>query len=552
MAVIRGEENRSRLLAGVDQLANAVRATLGPRGRNVTMFDKAALRDSEYSDRTRPGAPVLPTNDGVTIARAIVVPGAVENMGAQLVREAAIKANDVAGDGTTTAIVLAQELLHGAFRAVAAGADPLAIRRGVKAAGEAALAALAESAVPVDTEDDLTRVATISCQDEHIGALVGKALITVGLEGVVDINDSRLMETTLDIAEGIVFDRELVSPLLYTDPARAVAELENPYILLTDMTISNPQDLIPALMCAAEDGRDCLILADGVEGEALGLVVQNNRMGDMHVACVQAPEYGEGRRWRMDDLAVQTGGMYVSKEMGLSLRDVTRDMLGSAERVVVAHRRTTITGPGGDPQAVADRVAQLRHLATTTEYEFNRKRHAERLAKFVSGVATIRVGGITEAEQRERKMRVEDAVNAASAAYKEGVVPGGGVALLATVPAAEAVAVELEGDERTGARIVARMLAQPLFRIAENAGESGASVVEHVRGLAQGMGYDAASRTYVDMLGAGILDPLAVTRSALEAALSVAGTTLLTDVSVTSVHEEGRTINQVLHEKGVR
>lgn len=552
MAVTLGQEARGALLSGVNKLADAVRVTLGPRGRNVAMYQKAGLRDAEYSDRAQPGAHVLMTNDGVTIAKSIVLADPAENMGAQLVREAAVKANDEAGDGTTTAIVLAQALLKGAFRAVAAGSDPLALRRGIKVLGDAALSELKERAVPVDTEDALANVATISCQDEKIGAMVGKALHEVGLEGVVNVDDSRRMDTELDIAEGIVFDRGLTNPYLATDAARGVAELEHPYILLTDKTLSNAQDLIPAMICAAEDGRDFLLICDGLEGDALAMVIENKRQGDMGVASVLAPEYGEGRRWRMDDLAVQTGGMYVTAEGGLSLQDVTRDMLGSAERVVVDRKRTTIIGGEGDPAAVAERVAQLRYYAENTSYEFNRKRHAERLAKFVSGVATIKVGGVTEAEQWERKMRVEDAVNAARAAFEEGVVAGGGTALFDAATELVDVANGLEGDERVGARIALEALQAPLRQIAENAGKSGSAIAAHVAELEPGVGYDAGSDRYVDMLSEGIIDPLSVTRTALEAALSVATTALTSEANVLSVRGEARNLAEAFGVGGAR
>ena len=551
MAVILGQEARGRLLEGVDRLADAVRVTLGPAGRNVSMANKAAIRDSDYSDKAAPDAPVLVTNDGVTIARSIVLDDPVQNMGAQLVKEAAIKANEVAGDGTTTAIVLVQAILREAYRQVAAGADPLALRRGAVKAGDAMLAALREAAVSVDTQEDLARIATISCQDETLGELVGEALFRVGLEGVVNVDDSRRMDTTLDVTEGAVFDRGLISPYMATDSTGMIADLEDPYILLTDKKLSSQQDLIPALICAAEDGRDALVICDGIEGEALTLVLENKRHGDMNVACVLAPEYGEGRRWRMDDLAVQTGGLYITDEAGLSLRDVTRDMLGEAECVHVDGRRTTIMGGKGDPDVIKARVDQLRYYAENTEYDFNRKRHAERLAKFVSGVATIKVGGVTDAEQRERKMRVDDAVHAARAAFEEGMVAGGGVALFDAAGAARDCAEGLSGDEALGARIVADACAAPMRQIAENAGKGGAAVLARVAEMADGTGYDAAHDRYVNMLEEGIADPLRVTRSALEAALSVAGTVLLTEANVTNDKAHGLTVAESLG-KGAR
>lgn len=532
MSVLHGDDIRSGVLQGVDKLADAVKVTLGPRGRNVAMPQKANLYGADYGDAAAPNAPVLITNDGVTIAKSITFEDPVENMGAQLCKEAAITANDNAGDGTTTAVVLAQALLNGAFRAVAAGADPLALRRGVQAAGDAVRATVEASAVPVESREDLERVAAISCQDPALGALVGEALDTVGAEGVVNVDDSRRFETTVDIQEGIVFDRGLISPHMATDSTRGIAELENPYILITDKKISAMQDVVDTLICAAEDGRDCLIICDGIEGDALGIIMANKRQGDMKVACVMAPEYGEGRRWRLDDLAVQTGATFVTSDAGMSLRGVTREMLGSAERVTVTARQTTIIGGAGDPKAIEDRVSQLRYYAANTDYEFNRQRHAERLARFVSGVATIRVGGATEAEQWERKMRVEDAVAATRAAREGGVVAGGGAALFHAAASCRPMLDGLEGDERTGAEIALAACKVPVFQIAENAGKEGPAVAARLDGLEPGMGYDAALDRYVDMVEAGIIDPLQVTLGALDAAFSVAGTTLLTEVGI--------------------
>ena len=360
MAIIHGEAAREKLLEGIDELAEAVASTLGPKGRNIAMHQKAALYGADYGARAAAGAHVLITNDGVTIAKEISFADPVKNMGAQLMKEAAVKANDEAGDGTTTAIVLAQAILQGAFRNIAAGADPLALRRGIKRAGELAVEKLAASAVKIETQDDIAHVATISCQDLELGAMVGEAIYRVGLEGVVNIDDSQRLETELNVDEGIVFDRTMTSPHMATDKRSGEAVLENPYILITDKKFENPQDIIPALICAAEDGRDILVLCDALEGDALAIVMRNKLEGDMNVVCVQAPAYGEGRRWRMDDIAVQTGGMYVSEEMGLSVRDVTREMLGSADRVKVTRKRTIISGGHGDPDAIAKRIAELR------------------------------------------------------------------------------------------------------------------------------------------------------------------------------------------------
>ena len=538
MEVIYGEVARKQLLEGIDELANVVSATLGPKGRNVAMHQKANLYGADYGERARAGAPVLITNDGVTLAKEISFGDSVKNMGAQLMKEAAVKANDEAGDGTTTAIVLAQAILEGVFKNIAAGADPLALRRGIKVAGELVVQTLAENAVKIKTQEDISHVATISCQDESLGAMVGEAIYRVGLEGVVNIDDSQRVETELSVDEGIVFDRTMISPHMATDTRSGEAVLENPYILITDKKIENAQDIIPALICAAEDGRDILVLCDGLEGDAMALVMRNKLEGDMNVVCVQAPAYGEGRRWRMDDIAVQTGGTFISEEMGISIRDVTREMLGSAERVKITRKRTIISGGQGDASRIEERVAELRHRAQTTEYDFNRKRHAERLASFVSGVATIAVGGVTEAEQWERKMRVEDAVNAARAAFEEGVVAGGGIALLAAVPALEQLAATHDGDERSGVLLALDACKAPLITIAKNAGVSGSVVAEKLKEQPQGWGFDAATHAYVDMFEAGIIDPVRVTRSAVEAAFSVAETLLLTEVSITTGEPE--------------
>lgn len=538
MAILHGEEMWGGMLAGVDALANVVKTTLGPRGRYVAMPQKANLYGADYTDTAAPEAPVLVTNDGVTIAKSIALPDPVQNMGAQLVKQAAMATGDAVGDGTTTAIVLSQAILHGAFRAIAAGADPLALRRGIQAAGETAGQALRERAVPASSQEDLERVATISCRDPKLGALIAEALAKTGADGVVTVDDSRTWETTLDLQEGIVFDRGLASPHMATDAVRGIAELENPYILLTDQKATARADLIDALICAAEDGRDMLIVSDGVEGEALALVLGNNREGGMRVACVDAPEYGEGRRWRLEDLAVQTGATFVAGDAGMRLSDVTRDMLGSAAHVTVTAKRTTITGGAGDAQAIAGRISQLRYYVENTDYEFNRKRHAERLARFVSGVATIRVGGVTEGEQWERKMLAEDALAAAEAARTSGVVAGGGVALANASAAAERVADSLGGYEARGARIAADAMKEPLRQIAANAGKEGAVVLDEVMARAAGQGYDAARDRYVDMMEAGIIDPLAVTTSALEAALSVAGTALLTEAGIMGKADE--------------
>ena len=533
MDIKYNEAVRRGMLAGIDKLADTVKVTLGPRGRNVAMHQKADRQGADYSDRAAAGSPILVTNDGVTIARSIVLADPVENMGAQLIKEVALKTNDGAGDGTTTAIVLAQCLLHEAFRNAAAGADLMALRRGIQSGAAAASAALADMARPVSAREDMARVAAISCADETLGDMIGEALDRVGPEGVVTVENGQRLETALNILEGIVFERGFVSPLMATDEMKTAAELDDPYILLCDKKFTDAQDLIPALMCAAEDDRPILIISDGVEGEALALIHTNKVEGDMDIVCVPAPLYGEGRRWRMEDMAVQTGGVYVTAELGQDVRKVTRDMLGTAKHVKVTRQQTVITGPGGDPAAIEKRVQELRWLVEHTDYEFDRQRHRERLAAFVSGVVRIDVGGRTEPEIWERKMRVEDAVNAARAAREEGVVPGGGIALLNAAPALVALAETLEGDERTGVMALRRAIEAPVRQIAVNAGLDGGAVAARLLREKPGTGYDADGDRYVDMMEAGVIDPVKVTRLALECAVSLTATLLAAEAGVT-------------------
>lgn len=529
---------RGALMSGIDKLADAVKGTLGPRGRNVAIYQKQNVRGADFSDRKSAGAHVLITNDGVTVAKSIVLPDPQENMGAQLLKEVAIKTNEGAGDGTTTAAVLCQAMLKEAFRNLEAGAEPMALRRGMRRAGDCVLDALRAAAQPISTEAEIARVATISSQEEQLGELIGKALYTVGAEGVITVDESQRGETKLEIQEGIVFDRGLPTMDMATDEKGTMAELHDPYILLCDVTISNPQDILPFLILAAEAGQDALIISDGVEGEALGLILENKKHGDMNIVCVNAPEYGEGRRWRMEDMAVQTGGTFITKDMGMNIRDVTEDMVGRAGYVKVTRQHTVISDPGGDPQTVAERVAELRHLAANTDYEFNRERFKERLAKFVSGVAKLQVGGRTEPEIWERKMRAEDAVNAARAAYAEGVVPGGGVALLAAKEKLDFLAGALEGDERTGVRIVAEAIAEPCRRILWNAGLDGFSITEKLMTMPAGTGFDMETEAFADLWEKGIMDPLRVTRLAFENALSVAVTVISAEACVSAEHEE--------------
>lgn len=527
-----------KMLTGMDQLADTIKVTLGPKGRNVMIHQKAALRGAEYSDRAQGDTPVLVINDGATIAKAIVLADDVENMGAQLLKEVTEKANTAAGDGTTTAVVLAQAMVHDSFRNIAAGAHPLALRRGMATAAERAIQELKSMAKPVSSRAEISAVASVSCQDDALGALIGQALDTVGLEGVIQVEESKRGETTLEVLEGIVFDRGFLSPRMTTDEAQTVAELHHPLILFSDKKFTDPQDLIPALILAAENDRPCLIISDGVEGEAMGLILKNKVEGDMDIVCVLAPLYGEGRSWRMEDMAVQTGGVYLTQASGLDIRKVTLDMLGSADYVKVTKGRTVVMGGGGDPQAIQNKVNELRYMAAHTDYEFNQKRYQERLAKFVSGVATLQVGGRTQAEMQERKFRVEDAVNAARAAYEEGIVPGGGVALLDAIPAVRAYADSLTGDERTGAQILLRALEAPARQILRNAGLNSDAMLGALSGQGPGMGYDVESGQILDMLKVGIADPVKVTRLALGSAVSLASTLLTSEAGVVSAKTE--------------
>ena len=527
-----GEQAQAGILSGIDAVADAVRVTLGPRGRNVLMYQKANVRDSQYSDRAQAGAPVLSTNDGATIAKSIVLADGQANMGAQLVVEAASKTDEEVGDGTSTAIVLAQALLHEAFKNVAAGADPLALKRGLKAAGGAVLAQLEGQAHPVQTEEELAFVAQTSCQDPELARLVAHAMHTVGLEGVLTVDEGQRPETTLRVDEGIVFDRGYLSPVMCTDDKKTVAELRDCYILLCDKKFTDPQELLDILIAVAEAGCSCLIVCDGIEGAAMGFIAQNALQGDMDIVAVEQPLYGDGRRWRMEDLAVQTGGTFISEEMGYSVRDATLDMLGFAEYVKVTKKQTIITGAAGDPELVQTRVQELRKLVEITDYEFNKQRYKERLACFVSGVAKIEVGGVSELEMWERKMRVEDAVRATRAAFEGGALAGGGTALVHAAGAATACAQGLVGDERTGAEIVARACLAPAAQIAQNAGENGRLMVQRMAGEPEDVGYNAATGALEDLFAAGVVDSLAVTTAAFECALSTSASVLTSAASV--------------------
>ncbi|MBQ6525601.1 MAG: molecular chaperone GroEL [Clostridia bacterium] len=530
--IVFGEDIRQRMMSGIDKLADAVKATLGPKGRNATMHQKAGLRGADYSDTAMADAKVLVTNDGVTIARAFVLEDPVENMGVELMKSVAIKTNDTAGDGTTTATILAQAILKEGFKNVAAGANPIQLQKGILKAADCAVDALHRNATAVSTKEDVANVAAISCEDKELGALVGEALDRVGMEGVIKVDETGKYVTTLDIQEGIVFERGFISPYMCTDKNQTVCELKAAYILMTDKEVTNPQDLVPALMLAAEDGKSFLLICNGLEAEALTLINNPLHELELDMCAIVAPNYGEGREWRMEDLAVQTGGTYISDKFGLDIRKVTREQLGTAADIRITKMQTVITGAGGDPEAVEKRTQELRYLVEHTDYEFNKQRYEERLAKFVSGVAVIDVGGQTQTELWERKMRIEDAVNAARASLEEGIVAGGGIAYLDVLDTVSAFADTLDGDERTGAKVLLEALKAPARQIALNAGLDGPAVLAHLAEQPKGTGYDVDTDTYVDMVKSGIIDPVKVSRLALESASSVASTLLTTEAGL--------------------
>ena len=530
--IVFGEDIRRRMMSGIDKLADAVKATLGPKGRNATMHQKAGLRGSDYSDTATADAKVLVTNDGVTIARAFVLEDPVENMGVELMKSVAIKTNDTAGDGTTTATILAQAILQEGFKNVASGANPIQLQKGILKATDCAVEALHENAIEISTKEEISNVAAISCEDKELGALVGEALDRVGMEGVIKVDETGKYVTTLDIQEGIVFERGFISPYMCTDKNQTVCELKDAYILMTDKEVTSPQDLVPALMLAAEDGKSFLLICNGLEADALTLINNPLHELELDMCAIVAPNYGEGREWRMEDLAVQTGGTYISDKFGLDIRKVTREQLGTAADIRISKMQTVITGAGGDPEAVEKRTQELRYLVENTDYEFNKQRYEERLAKFVSGVAVIDVGGQTQTELWERKMRIEDAVNAARASLEEGIVAGGGIAYLDILDNVSAFADTLEGDERTGAKVLLEALKAPTRQIALNAGLDGPAVLAHLAEQPKGTGYDVDTDTYVDMVKSGIIDPVKVSRLALESAASIASTLLTTEAGL--------------------
>lgn len=519
-----GVEARKALEAGVNHVANTVRVTLGPKGRNVVL-------DKSF------GAPLI-TNDGVTIAKDIELEDAFENMGAQLVKEVASKTNDVAGDGTTTATVLAQAIVNEGMKNLAAGANPIVLRKGMKKAVDAAVEAIREQAQPVGGKAQIARVAAISAGDDEVGEMVADAMEKVSKDGVITIEESKTMKTELDLVEGMQFDRGYVSAYMCTDMEKMEASLDDPFILITDKKISNIQDILPLLEQIVKTGAKLLIIAEDIEGEALTTLIVNKLRGTFNVVAVKAPGYGDRRKDMLKDIAVLTGGQVISEELGLELKDTTIDMCGRAKSVKVTKEETTIVEGLGDSQAIKDRVGQIRALIETTTSEFDREKLQERLAKLAGGVAVIRVGAATETEMKEAKLRMEDALAATKAAVEEGIIAGGGSAYIHAAKKVTGIVNALEGDEKTGGQIILKALEAPLYTIASNAGLEGAVIVNKVKESEVGVGFDAYKEAYVDMVQAGILDPAKVTRTALQNAASVASTLLTTESVVANIKEE--------------
>ena len=519
-----GIEARKALEEGVNKLANTVRVTIGPKGRNVVL-------DKSY------GAPLI-TNDGVTIAKDIELEDAFENMGAQLVKEVATKTNDVAGDGTTTATVLAQAMVNAGMKNLAAGANPIILRKGMKKATDCAVEAIAHMSEKVTGKDQIAKVASISAGDEEVGQMVADAMEKVSNDGVITIEESKTMKTELDLVEGMQFDRGYISAYMATDMDKMEANLDNPYILITDKKISNIQEILPVLEQIVQSGAKLLIIAEDVEGEALTTLIVNKLRGTFNVVAVKAPGYGDRRKEMLKDIAILTGGQVISEELGLELKDTTMDMLGRAKSVKVQKENTVIVDGEGAKEDIAARVAQIKAQLEETTSEFDKEKLQERLAKLAGGVAVIRVGAATETEMKEAKLRMEDALNATRAAVEEGVISGGGSAYIHASKKVAELAATLSGDEKTGAEIILKALEAPLYHIAHNAGLEGAVIINKVRESEVGTGYDALNDEYVNMIDAGILDPAKVTRSALQNATSVASTLLTTESVVADIKED--------------
>ena len=512
----RGDEARKALEAGVNTLADTVKVTLGPKGRNVVL-------DKKY------GAPLI-TNDGVTIAKEVELEDPFENMGAQLVKEVSTKTNDVAGDGTTTATLLAQAMIHEGLKNLAAGANPIVVRKGMAKAVEAAVAEVKKQAKTVDGSKDIARVGAVSSGDEEIGKLIADAMEKVSADGVITIEESKTAETYSEVVEGMQFDRGYITPYMATDMEKMEAVVDDAYILITDKKISVIADILPLLEQLVQSGKKLVIVAEDVEGEALNTLIVNRLRGTLNVVCVKAPGFGDRRKEMLQDIATLTGGTVISEEVGLELKTATIDMLGRARQVKVTKETTTIVDGAGDSQAIADRVAQIRAQIANTTSEYDKEKLQERLAKLAGGVAVIKVGAATETEMKEKKLRIEDALNATRAAVEEGVVAGGGTIFVNVIPAVEALLTSVEGDEKTGVQIVAKALEAPIRQIAANAGLDGSVILEKVRASGvNGYGFDAYKEEYCDMVECGIIDPAKVTRSALENAASVSSMVLTTE-----------------------
>ncbi len=519
-----GEDVRKKLLTGVDKLADTVKITLGPKGRNV-------LLDKKY------GSPVI-TNDGVTIAREIELEDAFENMGAQLVKEVATKTNDVAGDGTTTATLLAQAIIREGFKNVAAGANPMVLKKGIQGAVDVAVEEIKGISIPVEGKHEIAQVASISAGEEEIGSLIADAMEKVGTDGVITVEESKSMGTTLEVVEGMQFDRGYLSAYMVTDAEKMEAVLSNPYILLTDKKITNIQEILPILEQIVQQGRKLLIIAEDVEGEALATIVVNKLRGTFECVAVKAPGFGDRRKAMMADIAALTGGVVISEELGYELKEATLDMLGTAATVKVNKENTVVVDGAGNPDDIKARIAQIKVQIEETTSDFDREKLQERLAKLSGGVAVIQVGAATETELKERKLRIEDALNATRAAVEEGIVSGGGVAFVNVIPSVAKYVEELEGDTKTGASIIMRALEEPIRQIAENAGLEGSVVVSKIKTEKAGVGFNVVNEKYEDMMKAGIVDPAKVTRSALQNAASVSAMLLTTEAGVVDIKED--------------
>ena len=519
-----GEDARRKLQSGVDQLANTVKITLGPKGRNVLIEKKF-------------GSPLI-TNDGVTIAREVELEDAVENMGAQLVKEVANKTNDVAGDGTTTATLLAQIIIREGFKNVAAGANPMILRKGISGAVDVAVGEIKNIAKKVENKESIAQVASVSAGDSNIGELIAEAMEKVGKDGVITVEESKSMGTTLEVVEGMQFDRGYLSAYMVSDTEKMEANMQNPYILITDKKISNIQDILPLLEQIVQQGKKLLIIAEDVEGEALATLVVNKLRGTFDCVAVKAPGFGDRRKAMLEDIAILTGGTVISEEVGYDIKEATLDMLGTAASVKVTKENTVIVNGAGSQDDIQARIGQIKHQYEESTSEFDKEKLQERLAKLAGGVAVIKVGAATEAELKERKLRIEDALNATKAAVEEGIVAGGGVALANAIPAVSKYVESLAGDEKTGAAIIMRALEEPVRQIAENAGYEGSVVIAEVKSREVGTGFNAATEEYVDMIKAGIVDPAKVTRSALQNAASASATLLTTEAGIVDIKKD--------------